>query len=152
RTHRQAHQGGRRMKKHLFGAALAALLLACCRAPADGPRPAKAGAAGGYDFVFFGESRPVLVRAHVELDGKPLQAVWDDFMGRVFKHLDVNVDGVLSKEEAERAPLPQILLAGSGPFFGPQTAPGPTMAALDANRDGKVTRQELADYYRKNGA
>jgi Ca2+-binding EF-hand superfamily protein len=141
------------MKYHLFGAALAALLLACCRAPADGPRPAKAGAADGYDFVFFGESRPVLVRVHVELDGKPLQAVWDDFMGRVFKHLDVNGDGVLSKEEAERAPLPQILLSGAGPFFGPpQMAQGMTMTALDANRDGKVTRQELADYYRRHGA
>jgi Ca2+-binding EF-hand superfamily protein len=141
------------MKYHLFGAALGALMLACSQAPADGAKPAKAGAAVGYDFVFFGESRPVLVRVHVELDGKPLQAVWDDFIGRVFKHLDVDGDGVLSKEEAERAPLPQILLAGNGPFFGPpQMVQGVTMAALDANRDGTVTRQELADYYRKNGA
>ncbi|HZY87962.1 MAG TPA: EF-hand domain-containing protein [Gemmataceae bacterium] len=141
------------MKTSLCGAALAALLLACCRAPAEGGKPAKAGAPDGYDFVFFGESRPVLVRARVELDGKPLQAVWDDFIGRVFKYLDVNGDGVLSKEEAERAPLPQILLSGGGPFFGPpQMNSAPMMAALDANRDGKVTRQELADYYRKNGA
>jgi Ca2+-binding EF-hand superfamily protein len=141
------------MRYHLFGAALAALLLACWQAPADGPRPVKAGAATGYDFVFFGESRPVLVRVHVELDGKPLQAVWDDFMGRVFKYLDVNGDGVLSPEEAERAPLPQILLSGNGPFFGPpQVAQGRRVPAMDANRDGKVTRQELADYYRRNGA
>ncbi len=141
------------MKAYLTGAALAATLLACCRAPADEGRPAKAGARAGYDFVFFGESRPVLVRAYVEVDGKPLAAVWDDYVGRIFKYLDVNGDGVLSKEEAERAPLPQILLAGSGPFFGPpQVAQGPMMAALDANHDGKVTRQELADYYRKHGA
>jgi Ca2+-binding EF-hand superfamily protein len=135
------------MKYHIFGAAPAALLLACCPAPAaDAP-------AGGHDFVFFGESRPVLVRAHVELDGKPLQAVWDDFMGRVFKYLDVNGDGVLSKEEAQRAPLPQILLSGGGPFFGPPQMPtAPGNARMDANGDGKVTRQELADYYRKNGA
>ncbi len=140
------------MRAYLIGAALAAALLACGSAPADGG-PAKAGARAGYDFVFFGESRPVLVRAYVEVDGKPLAAVWDEYMGQIFKYLDVNGDGVLSKAEAERAPLPQILLSGGGPFFGPpQVARGPIMSALDANRDGKVTRQELADYYRKNGA
>jgi Ca2+-binding EF-hand superfamily protein len=141
------------MRTCIVCAALAALLLACGQAPADGANPARPGAPVGYDFVFFGESRPVLVRAYVEIDGKPLQAVWFDFIGQIFKDLDIDGDGVLSKEEAERAPLPQVLLAGGGPFFGPpQMARAPTTAAMDANHDGKVTRQELADYYRKNGA
>ena len=91
------------MKTYLIGAAVAATLLACCRAPADGGRPAKADARVGYDFVFFGESRPVLVRAYVELDGKPLQAVWEHYMGQVFKYLDVNGDGVLDKKELAAA-------------------------------------------------
>src|SRR5438876_1230432 len=53
----------------------------------------------GRDLVFLGETRPVLMRLHIRIDGKPIQAAWDDFMKSLFDHLDVNHDGVLSKEE-----------------------------------------------------
>ena len=33
------------------------------------------------------------------IDGRPLQAAWDDFIDHLFTYLDVNGDGVLSKEE-----------------------------------------------------
>src|SRR5262249_34696995 len=64
------------------------------------------------DFVFLAEARPVLVRLHVRVDGKPLRATWDEFMKYLFNYLDTNRDGVLSKEEAERAPSPQQILTG----------------------------------------
>ena len=38
------------------------------------------------------------------MDGKPVEAAYDDFMKYLFAYLDVNGDGVLSKVEAERAP------------------------------------------------
>jgi Ca2+-binding EF-hand superfamily protein len=110
-----------------------------------------------HDFVFLGEARPAFVRLHVRVDGKPVQAAWDDFMKYLFAYLDVNNDGVLSKEEAERAPnveqivsgIPSSGLGALGGFGG---APARvSMDELDADRDGKVTLAELSAYYRKHG-
>jgi Ca2+-binding EF-hand superfamily protein len=139
------------MKRPLLFGALTALAVCWCAAAAE-PAPPRAGPAphpDTQDFLYFADSRPVLMRVHVLVDGKPLHQVWDAYIDRVFQYLDVNGDGVLSKEEAERTPPPQTLF--STLFVrrpGAQQAP----AAPGANRDGKVTRQELADYYRKNGA
>ncbi len=105
------------------------------------------------EFVFLGESRPLLVRLHVHADGKSPRAAWDECMKFLFDYLDVDGDGVLSKDEAERAPAVDLLLGtagGRGPRGGGASATL-TIDALDADKDGKVTREELAAYYRKNG-
>jgi Ca2+-binding EF-hand superfamily protein len=147
---------------------LPALLLATlCLIPASGgveprreARPSVFGLKGApasdaQDFVFLAEARPVLVRMHVVVDGKSLQAEWDDFMKYLFDYLDVDGNGVLSRDEAERAPsIETILGRGQGGFpgqGGPRATAGPTMADLDADKDGKVTRAELAAYYRNHG-
>ena len=108
------------------------------------------------DFVFLGDSRPVFVRLHVRTDGKALEEAWNDFMKYLFAYLDVDGDGVLSKAEAERAPaVDQLRSTGQGggfAAFGGGGAPaGPSMDALDADKDGKVTLAELSAWYRKNG-
>jgi Ca2+-binding EF-hand superfamily protein len=92
---------------------------------------------------------------HVQVDGRPLKAVWDDFIALVFKDLDVNGDGVLSREEAARTPLPSALFNNVN--FGPirvvnMGGASVNFAELDANKDGKVSRDELARYFRSNGA
>jgi Ca2+-binding EF-hand superfamily protein len=121
--------------------------------PADAkpePRPAeqKQRAPGDVqDFVYLGDQRPVLVRLHVWIDGKPLQTAWDEYMQSLFKYLDTDGDGVLSPEEAERVPPPQMLFTQG--FLGGFRPP--SMAALDTNKDGKVSLEELAHYYRQNG-
>ena len=61
-----------------------------------------------HDFIYFGETRPILFRLKIEVDGKPLQAVWDEFVKSVFTALDTNKDGVLSKTTQGEA-LPKIL-------------------------------------------
>jgi Ca2+-binding EF-hand superfamily protein len=142
------------------GAGLAGALvlgLGLALAPAAAPPSPQAQVAGDvHDFVFLAEARPVLFRVHVRLDGKPVQAAWDGFLKELFAYLDVDGDGVLSKEEAERAPSVEQVLGGplaggfgfGGMGFGSSQ---PAMADLDADRDGKVTLAELSAYYRKKG-
>ncbi len=144
------------MKRFIQVGALGALLLgwaflgdsqgAAPKAPLGPPRVERPGD-DVQDVVFFSESRPVLLRLHLRVDGKAFRVVWEEFMDKLFRYLDVDGDGVLSKAEAERAPPVQALFntgfGGGGP---------PKLAAMDTNRDGKVSRAELADYYRRNGA
>lgn len=122
---------------------------------ADAAPPDKAGPRDHVEeFVFLGEARPVRVRLHIEADGKPLQRAWDDLVAFLFRHLDVNGDGALNKEESERAPAVDLLLGGGvGRGFGGQARATPVISldALDADKNGQVTASELADYYRKNG-
>jgi Ca2+-binding EF-hand superfamily protein len=137
----------------------AAFVLAACLglAPAGQQVPDPKATDDVQDFVFLGEARPILIRMHVRVDGKPVQAAWDDFMKHLFAHLDRNGDGVLSQEEAERAPAVDQIISGSpssglgalGGFGG--ATPPPTMADLDADKDGKVTLAELSAYYRQRG-
>jgi Ca2+-binding EF-hand superfamily protein len=101
------------------------------------------------DVVFFAEGRPVLMRFHVRINGKPFKDVWEAFIDKFFKYLDVDGDGVLSAAEAARVPPVQTLF--NTRFFGGGGGP-PSLAELDADKDGKVSRAELADYYRRSGA
>jgi Ca2+-binding EF-hand superfamily protein len=149
------------MRTRILCVAVAAALASWCAAadpPTSQPSRAPGGGQGGgkptanadaQDFVFFAESRPVLIRVHVRIDGESLDAAWQDFVGQLFKYLDTDGDGVLSKEEAERTPPPAVLFSGAG-FFGNVIQP-PSLAALDTDKDGKVSKEELMTYYRKNG-
>ena len=123
---------------------------------------AKKTAVDSQDFVFLGEARPVLVRIHARCDGQPLGQAAEAFMTHLFKYLDVDGDGFLNKEEAERVPALETIFnggmgrgigfgGGGGRRKGGGDASGPKMEELDADKDGKVTRAELAAYYRKKG-
>jgi Ca2+-binding EF-hand superfamily protein len=101
------------------------------------------------DFVYLGDKAPVLIRLHVRIDGKALVDVWEDFMGKLFAYLDVDGDGVLSKTEAARVPSIPVLF-NNGPGFAGQRAN--IAEAIDKNQDGKITKAELADWFRRNGA
>ncbi len=119
------------------------------------PKPTTPATDDVQDFVFLGESRPVLVRLHVRMDGKSLPAAWDECITYLFKYLDVNNDGVLTREEIERAPTADQFAGGSAGGFaalvGGGAAPVLKMEAVNTSGNGKVTRAELAAYYRKQG-
>jgi Ca2+-binding EF-hand superfamily protein len=128
---------------HLFAAVLAVFT------GGAGVSPVRAAERDNQDFVYLGDKGPVLIRLHVRIDGKPLVDAWEGFVGKFFAYLDVDGDGMLSKTEASRVP-PIPVLFNNGPGF---TGPRLNIAmALDQNRDGKITKDELADWLRRNGA
>lgn len=131
----------------LLAAPVAALLLASV-AVAEPATDAR-------EFVFLGESRPVLVRLRVERDGQSLTATRDACMKYLFGYLDVNGDGSLSAAEAERAPSLELMQrgisTGLGGGRGGPAPTGPKMEEMDVDTDGKVTPAELSAYYAKKG-
>jgi Ca2+-binding EF-hand superfamily protein len=138
------------MSARILGLAVAAALATFCLAAAEGPRAGDKArlAADSQDFVFFGDSRPVLVRLHVDIDGRPLGKAYEDFITHLFQHLDTDKDGVLSPAEAARIPPPQLLFDPNGLFnFAARVRPG-----VEAARPGKMSREDLAEYVRKNSA
>ncbi len=129
---------------------LLVMLVCCCQLtaadPAPPPAPESPAEPSYQDLIHFGEKRPLLLRLHLTVDSRPLEAVWQDCLGKVFRHLDTNSDGVLDGTEVQRLPSLAALF-GDG-FEGGL----PTLAQLDGNGDGKVRRQELAAWFRRHGA
>jgi Ca2+-binding EF-hand superfamily protein len=139
------------MKTRIFCPALLALLAAWAVSSAQPPAGKAAtppAADGPYDVVFLAKSRPVVVRLDIRVDRKPLPAAWNELIDYLFKYADTNGDGVLSAQEAEAAPDPASLNA-SGVIFGGFGGPGGSKLA--AGPDGKITRQQFADHFRKGG-
>lgn len=106
-----------------------------------------------YDLVFLGETRPVRIRLHVRIDGKPLRHAWADFIDGLFRYLDRDGDGILSQEELQRAPRPQLLLqllrGNPSEMRTASSRSGPELQVSLVG--GKVTREGLAGYYRLSG-
>lgn len=98
--------------------------------------------------VFLSEAGPVLIELYLRIDGKPYHVAYDALMTKVFDYLDKNKDGVLSKAEADAAPPASTL---AGPAVGFRTFGGPGGPNMDANGDGKVTREELVAHYQRTG-
>jgi Ca2+-binding EF-hand superfamily protein len=110
--------------------------------PATSPAP---------QLLFLGERRPLRFRLDVRFRGRPFHQAWEDYMARLFDYADVNGDKSLTPEEAQRLPEAGVLLSllqGRLRLFEKTVAP---FAELDANKDGKVSLDEMKTYYRKGG-
>jgi Ca2+-binding EF-hand superfamily protein len=144
------------MKAHLWSVAVA--LIPCFAPAAEPPKPVapaeRPAPSDIQDLAFFSDSRPLLIRLHIQLGGKPYQAGWDEFLGTIFRYADRNGDGVLTKAEAERVPKADYLREQLQAFFirsYPLTGNNAPFAELDTNKDGKVTLDEMKAYYRRAG-
>lgn len=104
---------------------------------------------GTQDLVFLAPQRPVLIRLHITNNRQPLRASWEAFIESLHQQLDTNKDGKVSLAEARRT-VPPTLLSGAVNLINVQV--GFVASPLQADKDGNVTREELARYYRQNGA
>src|SRR5262245_6739222 len=98
------------------------------------------------DIVYFAETRPILIRLHVEVDGRAFDDSWDDYIAALFKFLDRDGDGLLSAAEVARAPTAaQLLQTMRGNLFAqPDIVQNPNADVtakpdFETNEDGKVT-------------
>ncbi len=126
------------------------LALAACSAIGPVPAPARAGdqpaaveADDVQDVMFLGENRPILIRFRVDSGGRGFRSAWHDAVASLYKYLDRDGDGSLTKEEVARGSLPDMVRAATGgaaalPHADPDTNP----------RDGKVSLEELAEVLR----
>ncbi len=132
----------------LHRAPLALLLLVTAAPGADSPvDPSQAGDV--QDVVYFAESRPLLFRLHLTVDGRPHTARWTEFLTRVFHFLDHDGDGRLDKYELSRVLQPQQLKQiFEGNFYQVPINP-PQLNDLDADRSGGVSAEEFVAYYHR---
>lgn len=128
---------------------LVAVVLAC-RSPAEPPK-APASRADAPELLLLTGDKPERLELRVTVDGKSVPVAWDDTFARLLAFFDRDGNGSLDKTETPRLPsafaLRQVLWGQITPFTG--TAP--PFAELDADKDGKVSREELADFYRRAG-
>ena len=154
---RRADQGGAGMTRDgKWPAATALLLLAAVGLTAADLAPPKAAPApavtGQPQLLLLGEKRPLRIGLDVRVRGRPCQLAWEYFIARLFDYADVNGDKVLTPDEAQRLPQPRVLLGLMRQQFGLFAEnPVAPFAEIDANKDGKVSLDELKNYYRKNG-
>src|SRR5262245_21833756 len=96
------------------------------------------------DVVFLADSGPLLIRLHVDVDGKPFRVAWREAVDRIFKLLDKDGDGVISAKELEQMP-PTFLLFGSGDMQFPAKA-------LAKENVLALGREEFANYMYRHAA
>jgi Ca2+-binding EF-hand superfamily protein len=130
----------------------AALALSYCGVSGGIPPAPPASARDVQDLVFLSDARPILLRLHICVDGRPFRNVWEDYIRLLFDYLDRDGNGILTKSEAEHAPAAAQLLQMMRGEILPDPMKAVTFGELDVDQHGFVTFQEFAGYYRRSGA
>jgi Ca2+-binding EF-hand superfamily protein len=141
----------RALRLSLLGVLALAIVASAAGPPAKKPVVKAPEVSDQLDYIFLASDRPVLIRMHLRVGDKAYSAAWDAWMDKLFVWFDKDGDGYLSSKEAARiqqAQYLQFLLQGS---ISGGNAPSVPFATLDTNKDGKVSKEEFRDYYRKNG-
>jgi Ca2+-binding EF-hand superfamily protein len=130
------------MLRHLF---LSLLVAAPTGAFAAGPTSADV-----QDLLFLAPDRPLLLRLHLIVEGKPAVDRWTAYLDRLFAFFDRDGDGYLDKDEAARIFTPmQMQQLFDGQFALVHNQAPPPLSMLDLDEDRKLSKAEFFAYYRK---
>ncbi len=104
------------------------------------------------DVLVFTESRPVRIRLHLTIEGRPFDRAWDAYLDTLFDALDADRDGSLTSKELRCALHPQQFLQILQGASAIDPAPAPEFRELArAPGASSATRQDFKDYYRRAG-
>ena len=127
----------------------AAVSLTCAAEQPASLRPVPGDA---QDLVLFLESRPYLIRLHLQINGRSFRRNWEETVTHLFRYLDVDKDGFLNKAEAAVAPSKtQWIQLMTGTVIEPDSAPEFAELAGSATAT-TVAPDQLFRYYRQSGA
>jgi Ca2+-binding EF-hand superfamily protein len=116
------------------------------------PPPLRPVPGDAQDLVLFLESRPYLIRLHVQIQGRSFRGNWEETIGQLFRYLDVDGDGTLNAKETALAPSKtQWVQLMTGIVVEPDAAPEFAELAGDAKAT-KISRTAFSRYYRHSGA
>jgi Ca2+-binding EF-hand superfamily protein len=105
------------------------------------------------DLVYVQPEGALRLRFHISIDGKAPTAQWAAFLDKVFAWYDRDNDKFLNAAELGRlSNLAQMSQGFNFVFNGRQpNQQGPRIADYDANKDGKIDREEFQAFARKVG-
>lgn len=107
--------------------------------------------ADALDLLVVGGEKPVRLELRVEVGGKSVLAIWDETFAKLLAFHDRDGDGMLDKSEAVRLPSAFSLRQVLWGQFATNSGDSVGWNDLDASGDGKVSADELADFYRRSG-
>jgi Ca2+-binding EF-hand superfamily protein len=104
------------------------------------------------DVLFLSDSRPMLIRLHIRVNGKPYGVRWTEHVTRWFHFLDRDDDGSLDRTEAARAPSAWMLRQMLANPYAFMAGENPSFEDFDRDLDSKVSLAEFLRYYRQSSA
>lgn len=102
------------------------------------------------DYLFFASDKPVLIRLHVRVGDRAYDALWYDWMTKLFAWFDKDNNGTLDAKEIVRVPEANYLSNNLQGGIGGAPSGAITLATFDTNKDGKVDKKEFREYYRRS--
>ena len=106
--------------------------------------------AGNQDVIFFGSTGPVLIRLQIEIDGKPADTVFRDYLKKWVAYADRDGDKKLDATEVRHLPpgkyASNFFRIG---YFYYNTTYAPKMSDFGKNNNETVTVDDLLPYYAK---
>lgn len=104
------------------------------------------------DLVLFLDSRPYLIRLHLQIEGRSFRDKWEETIEHLFRYVDANGDGELAEQELALAPSKtQWVQIVNGKSIEPDSPPELADLTGDAKQK-KVNRTQFLRYYQNSGA
>lgn len=98
------------------------------------------------DLVFLGPRRPLLIRLHVTVDGRPFRHVWREYLAERFAQLDGDKDGFLDADETSHAPPLTAVTFGTNAAAA-TNRDAAELTALVNDSGGRISLSDYVAFY-----